>query len=133
LKLDPRNDLAWHVLGRWHQGYANLSTVRRAMGEVLFGKLPASTNADAARCFENAMQANPRRLMHTVELGITYAKMGRSDEARRLIEKGIAMPNVEKDDPEVKARGREVLKMLRDATPHVGEGERLLSAPRSEP
>jgi tetratricopeptide (TPR) repeat protein len=129
LKLDPGNDLAWHVLGRWHQGYADLSTVRRAMGEIIFGKLPNSTNEDAARCFEKAMQANPRRLMHAVELGITYAKMGRADEARRLIEKGLAMPNVEKDDPDVKERGRETLKTLRDSTPRVVEGERMTSGP----
>jgi tetratricopeptide (TPR) repeat protein len=125
LKLDPGNDLAWYVLGRWHQGYADLSSMRRAMGEIIFGKLPDSSHEDAARCFEKAMQANPRRLMHVVELGVTYGKLGRAEEARRLIEKGLAMPNVEKDDPEVKERGREALKSLRDSTPKVAEGESL--------
>lgn len=129
LQLDPGNDLAWHVLGRWHQGYADLSSVRRAMGEIIFGKLPDSSHEEAARCFEKAMQANPRRLMHVVELGVTYGKMGRADEARRLIEKGLAMPNVEKDDPEVKERGREALKSLREAPPKVAEGETLNAAP----
>ena len=112
LKLDPANDLAWHILGRWHQGYAELSAVRRAMGELLFGSLPKSTNEEAAQCFEKAMRANPRRLMHPLELGMTYARMGRTDEARRLIQKGLAMPNAEKDDPDVKVRGRQVLKSL---------------------
>lgn len=109
LKLNPHNDLAWHVLGRWHQGYAELSSVRRTLGEMLYGKLPTSTEADAARCFEKAIAANPNRLMHYIELGRTYARMGRTAEARRLIEKGLAMPNVEKDDPDVKQRGRETL------------------------
>jgi len=130
IKLDPNNDLAWYILGRWHQGYADLSTVRRAMGEMLFGKLPESTNADAAKCFERAIEANPKRLMHSIELGITYAKLGREEEARRLIEKGLAMPNVDKDDPEAKLRGREALKTLRQSTAQAS-AERLSSAPPS--
>ncbi len=112
LKLDAGNDLAWHILGRWHQGYAELSAVRRAVGEILFGKLPDSTYADAAKCFEKAAQANPRRLMHTIELGITYARMGRTEEARALLEKGLAMPVKDKDDPAVKQRGKEELEKL---------------------
>ena len=129
IKLDPGNDLAWYVLGRWHQGYADLSSVRRAMGEIIFGKLPDSSHEDAARCFEKAREVNPRRLMHIVELGIVYGKMGRPDEARRLIEKGLAMQNTEKDDPDVKERGREALKSLRDSSPEVAEGERMTAAP----
>jgi tetratricopeptide (TPR) repeat protein len=113
LQLDPRNDLAWHVLGRWHEGYAELAGVRRAIGELLYGKLPASTDQDAARCFEKAIEANPRRLMHYIELGRVYARMGRTADARRFLETGCAMPNVEKDDPGVKERGREALSRLR--------------------
>ncbi len=117
LKVDPGNDTAWHVQGRWHQGYAELSSVKRAMGEMAFGKLPESTYEDAARSFEKAAKANPRRLMHVIELGITYGKMGRTQEARRLIEKGLAMPNTEKDDPVLKQRARVELEGLQ--TPAV--------------
>jgi hypothetical protein len=51
--------------------------------------------------------------VHYVELGRAYAQMGRTAEARRFIEKGLAMPNVEKDDPETKRRGQETLAKLR--------------------
>jgi tetratricopeptide (TPR) repeat protein len=112
LKLNPKNDLAWFVLGRWHQGYAELSAIRRKLGEMLYGKLPESTDAEAAHCFEKAIAANPDRLIHYIELGRCYARMGRTAEARRLIEKGLAMPNVGKDDPDVKERGRETLSGL---------------------
>jgi len=112
LALDPQNDLAWHVLGRWHEGYADLSIVRRRIGEMLYGKLPNSTNADAAECFQKALAANPHRLMHYIELGIVYAKMGQAAEARKLIEKGLQMPVSGKDDPDYKTRGAAVLKTL---------------------
>jgi hypothetical protein len=35
--------------------------------------------------------------------------MGDNATARRFIKKGMAMPNKEKDDPEIKERGREAL------------------------
>jgi hypothetical protein len=51
--------------------------------------------------------------MHYIELGLVYAQMGRTDDARRSISAGLSMPNTEKDDPEIKRQGREVLAKLR--------------------
>jgi tetratricopeptide (TPR) repeat protein len=113
IKLDPRNDLSWHVLGRWHEGLAEVNPVMRAMAQVAFGKLPDSTHEEAATCFQRAIALNPNRLMHYIELGLVYAQMGRTDDARRSISTGLSMPNTEKDDPEIKRQGREVLAKLR--------------------
>lgn len=113
LKLDPRNDLAWHVLGRWHQVIANIGVVKRTLGRLLYSNLPTSTNEEAIKCFEKAIALNPHRARHHIELGRTYAQMGNVDEARRHINKGLAMPNTEKDDPEIKAKGEESLAKLK--------------------
>jgi tetratricopeptide (TPR) repeat protein len=113
IKLDPRNDTAWHVLGRWHQVLADVGLIKRTLGQLIYGKLPASTNEEAVTCFEKAIEINPHRPRHYIELGRTYAQMGRSADARRLIAKGLAMPDVEKDDPEIKRHGRETLAKLR--------------------
>ena len=112
LQLDRTNDIAWHVLGRWHEGYAELTGVRRTLGEFLYGKLPVSTHDAAAKCFRKALDANPHRLIHYIELGRTYAQMGRTAEARQLIEQGLAMPDVDKEDSSEKQLGRETLTTL---------------------
>jgi tetratricopeptide (TPR) repeat protein len=112
IKLDPHNDLAWDVLGRWNKVLADVNGLQRALGSLLYGELPAGSNAEAVSCFEKAIEINPNRLMHYIELGQTYAQMGKPAEARRLIAKGLAMPDVEKDDPEIKRRGRETLAKL---------------------
>jgi hypothetical protein len=39
--------------------------------------------------------------------------MDRKDEARRFITKGLGMKDTEKDDPETKQKGREILAKLR--------------------
>ncbi len=112
LKLDPHSDLGWHILGRWYAGLADISSVKRALSQVTYGKLPSGTYEDAAKCFEKAVQCNPNRLMHYIELGAAYAKLGRNAEARTLITKGLSMHETEKDDPESKREGREVLSKL---------------------
>jgi tetratricopeptide (TPR) repeat protein len=112
IKLDPHNDLAWDVLGRWNKVLADVNGVKRAVGSLLFGELPAGSNAEAVLCFQKAIEINPNRLMHYIELGQTYAQMGKTADARRLITKGLAMPDAEKDDPEIKRRGRETLAKL---------------------
>jgi tetratricopeptide (TPR) repeat protein len=113
IKLDPGNDLGWHVLGRWHMGLAEVSALQRALAQLTYGKLPDSTYEDAAKCFEKAIECNPNRLMHYIELGRVYARMGRTDDARSLIAQGLAMQETEKDDPEIKRQGRELLTKLR--------------------
>lgn len=112
IALDPANDLAWQVLGRWYLAVAEVSGIKRTLAKVAYGSLPPATYADAVRCFEKAIVLKPTRLMHHIELGRTYKQMGRDDDARKSIMRGLALPNTEKDDPETKASGRELLKKL---------------------
>jgi tetratricopeptide (TPR) repeat protein len=113
IRLDPQSDLCWHVLGRWHKGVANISAFNRTMAQLVYGVvLPTSTYQEAARCFEKAIALNPNRPMHYIELGSVYAAMGRTDDAKRLITQGLEMRNTEKDDPETKREGKDVLAQL---------------------
>lgn len=112
ISLDSGNDLAWQVLGRWYLALADVSGVKRALAQMAYGKLPTAKYEDAVRCFEKAIELNPNRLMHYIELGRTYVQMGKFDEARKFISKGLAMPNTEKDDPETKDMGRQLLAKL---------------------
>jgi len=112
LALDSNNDLGWQVLGRWYLALADVSGVKRALAQMAYGKLPPAKYEDAVRCFEKAIELNPNRLMHHIELGRTYIQMGKLAEARKSILKGLSMPNTEKDDPETKNLGRQLLAKL---------------------
>ena len=112
IALDPNNDLAWQVLGRWYLGLADVGGMERAWARVAYGKLPSATYQDAVRCFEKAISLNTNRLMHYIELGRTYAQMGKDADARKFIIQGLEMPETEKDDPETKKLGRQILKKL---------------------
>ena len=112
LQLDPNNDNAWHILGRWNRVLANINVVKRVLAKALYGDLPVTTNEAAEKCLLKALEINPNRLMHYIELGRIYAQMGRKEDARKYIQKGLAMPNKEKDDPEMKDVGRQLLEKL---------------------
>jgi tetratricopeptide (TPR) repeat protein len=113
LVLDPTNDNAWHILGRWNRVLANISVVKRVLAKALYGDLPVTTNEAAEKCLLKAIEINPNRLMHYIELGRIYALMGRKEEARTNIQKGLSMPNKEKDDPEMREIGQQLLQKLR--------------------
>jgi tetratricopeptide (TPR) repeat protein len=113
IQLDPSSDLGWHVLGRWHLALAEVNGFQRALVQLTYGlTLPESTYEEAARCFEKAIELNPSRLMHYIELGRVYAHMGRTADARLFLAKGLAMRDTEKDDPETKRQGKELLANL---------------------
>lgn len=113
LALDARNDSAWHILGRWNRVLSDVSAVKRTLAGAIYGKLPTGSIAEAERCLNKAIAIDPTRLMHYIELGRVYAQMGRKEDAKKMLNKGLAMPNTEKDDPEHKALGRAELEKLK--------------------
>ncbi len=94
-------------------GYAELTGLKRKLAEVTYGTLPAPTYADAAKCFEKAIALKPERVINYIELGQVYSQMDRTADARRVLSKGLELKQTDKDDPEVKQRGRELLAKLR--------------------
>lgn len=112
IKLNPRNDLAWHIIGRWHRNVADISGIKKALASLIYEKLPEATNEAAIASLEKAMAINPNRLMHYIELGRAHAQAGNKVEARKYLSKGLTMPAVEKDDVEAKAGGRTLLASL---------------------
>src|SRR5256885_2717672 len=109
LAIDPRNDNAWHILGRWNRVLSEISSTKRFLASLIYGQLPKGSIDEAEQDMKKALAINPHRLMHYIELGRIYAQMGKNQEARDFINKGLAMRDVEKDDPETKDRGRETL------------------------
>lgn len=112
LALDPKDSLAWYVLGRWNYELANLNPLLKGIAEAVFGKFPDAGNEAAAKCFEKAAALDPAGVACRIELGRTLAAMGKKAEAREWIEKGLASSPGEKEDDGAVARGRETLLRL---------------------
>jgi len=112
LALDANDDLTYHVLGAWNYEVAGLNPLMRGLAKLIYGELPHASLEDAAENFRHAIKLNPQRLANHVELGRTYAAMGKAAEAREELQRGLAMPNRDKDDPGTKQRATEALRKL---------------------
>lgn len=111
-RLDPREDYAWHVLARWNYEMANFNPFLKALAQAIYGKFPDASNEKAAEYFQRAIAIAPRQVAHRVEYGRTLLALGRKDEARRELQKGLALPSTAKDDEETKQRARKALATL---------------------
>ena len=82
LSLDPSNDLAHHLMGRWHYEMAQLNFVVRGLVRVLYGTalIPGSV-PEALASYTRAAELNPGRLVHQVEMGRMCERLGMHEDA----------------------------------------------------
>src|SRR3954467_13530512 len=64
LAIDPRNDNAWHILGRWNRVLAEISGAKRFLAGMVYGDLPKGSIEEAEADMKKAIAINPKRLMH---------------------------------------------------------------------
>lgn len=81
IELDPADDYAWHVLGRWHAGVANVGGVLKALASLVYGGMPKASNEEAAKYLKKATELAPQRIMHHAELARVYKALGKGDLA----------------------------------------------------
>lgn len=112
IRINPREDYAYHVLGRWNYEMANVNPVLKTMGQAIYGRFPEASNEKAAEYFQKAVALAPRQVAHHVELGRTYLILGQKEKAREELEKALALPSSAKDDEATKQRARLALQRL---------------------
>ena len=109
IELDPTDDFAWYVLGRWHAGVANVGGVLKVLAKVVYGGMPAASNEDAVKCLKKASELAPQRIMHHAELARLYKTMGKGDLATKEWQVVLALLTADSDDEKEKTAAREAL------------------------
>ena len=110
--LNPEADLAYHVLGRWHQNLANLSSVLKFFAKVLYGGVPPGSNEESVAMFKKAIEINPTHIEHHLELARTYKFMDEKELARESLKKVLELPAKEEDDKKFIKEAETMLKKL---------------------
>jgi tetratricopeptide (TPR) repeat protein len=113
LALDPNYDWAYHVLGRWNYEVASLGATERLFAELVYGRLPPASTAEAVRLLGRAVVLAPQIPAHHVELGFAYLADKQPGPARAEFEQAIRLPLHEKYDLEEKSRAQTALEKLR--------------------
>ncbi len=113
VEMDPEYSRAWSVLGNWHHRAANLSRLERMAANALFGGAPEGASNDKARAaFERAIELDPEFILYYHDKAEFYITIGEKDDARRVIEQGLALDIRTSDDERWKSNMRELLGKL---------------------
>lgn len=91
LELDPKEDFAYHVLGRWNYSVATLNGFMKLIAKYVYGGMPDASLEEAVRDFKKAIELAPERVIHHHELARAYVALGQMDDARAEWEKELTL------------------------------------------
>ena len=83
LELDPKEDYAYHVLGRWNYAVATLNPMLKLIAKYVYGGMPDASLEEAVRDYKRAIGLAPQRVIHHHELARAYVALGRMEDARK--------------------------------------------------
>lgn len=76
IALDPKQDVAYYLLGRWNYALANVGLLSRAYVKVVYGGLPQASLEDAVSNFQKACALAPNRILNHSGLALAYEGLG---------------------------------------------------------
>ncbi|MFA6561168.1 MAG: hypothetical protein WCV00_04610 [Verrucomicrobiia bacterium] len=102
LALDPTDEYAWHVIGRWHAGISGLNFLLKFFTKLVYGGLPDASYEEAAKYLKKAAEIAPQRILHHQELAKVYVALGKRSLAEKEWQAVLKILPADADD--VKAR-----------------------------
>lgn len=109
IALDPKLDLAYHVLGRWHLGVAGVNPLFRLGARLTVGELPPASLEEAACHLEKAVELAPQTIIHHQHLALAYQALGKREEAARQWRLVLELPATDREDEPAKRQARAAL------------------------
>ena len=114
LKIDPNHPGALHVMGMWNAEVMRLNGfekffAKNFLGGRIFG---IATWKDAVSNLERAVQVDPTRLTHKLDLGLIYRDVGEKAKAREQLEAVINGAQTDVNDPVYKRQAQQALAKL---------------------
>jgi tetratricopeptide (TPR) repeat protein len=106
ITLDPRNDIAWSILGSLYRALGNVSWFERQLANIFLGELPAGGFDDAEKALRQAIGLAPQVIRHHYELATLYRETGRPAQAREEYERAMILPPVLASDPRTQKAAR---------------------------
>ena len=118
LALDPAHDGAYHVLGRWHAEIMRLSGLSRFfaksfLGAGIFGQ---ASWEQAIASLQKAVELDPERIYHRLELARIYADRKRYQEALDQLGRISSLPDRELLDPLYRERASALARRIAGRT-----------------
>lgn len=113
LSLDPAQPRAYFERGLWNRRNATRGLWQRGVSKVMLAGLPRGASLDnAVRDLERAVALQPDAIHYRLELARTFVRLKRDADARRELERALALPGTGPRDPGLHAEARSLLEKL---------------------
>ena len=110
LQLDSKNAEACRILGKWHEGMAQLNPVLKTIATTLYGKMPDASDAEAGRYFQLAVQLAPENLPAHAELARWFQRNGSQSAMQLEWKRVLSLPARDAEDRSFQDEARAALR-----------------------
>lgn len=111
VEVDPENDRAFHILGRWHFEVAKLNWLILLFSELFTGTAPQGSFEEALAYFEKSVEINDFPVHHYWK-GITQLELNLYNEARLSFEKAQSAKGGQHNDEHFRKLAKQQLAKL---------------------
>jgi tetratricopeptide (TPR) repeat protein len=94
IALNPRDDIAFSILGSFYMALGNISWLERRLAALFLGDLPEGGFKESEVALRRAIVLAPSVIRHHFELGTLYKKLDRNEEALREFRQVLSLPLV---------------------------------------
>ncbi|HKC46868.1 MAG TPA: tetratricopeptide repeat protein [Gemmatimonadales bacterium] len=101
IRMDPRHDGAYHILGMWNAEVKRLSGFTRFAAKTFLGAgfMSRASWDSAVANMERAVQLNPQHVYHRLELAGVYLDVEQPAKAREQLQAIAGLPDGDPMDP----------------------------------
>lgn len=110
LELNPKDDVAWSMLGSYHFQISQMGWFNRFLGKTFIGDMPKGNLETAEKEFRTAISLNPKVIRHHHELALLCLADNRKEEALEILRTAETKPVLMKSDTR---RLEEIRKLIR--------------------
>lgn len=112
LEIDPQNDRALHILGRWHYEVSQFGGVMRFFARLLFGTAPKASYKQALDYFQKSVELQDFPVHH-YWVGVTQLKLKNKESAKFHFEHLLTLKNQHHNDEHFKSKAKKELEKLK--------------------
>lgn len=114
IELRPTHDGAYHVLGRWHAEIMRLSGLQKFFAKNFLGAriFDEASWEGATTNLEKAVELNPRRPFHRLDLATVYIDRHRYADARAQLEEVRRLPPLDYGDEDHQRQAAALLRAI---------------------
>jgi Tfp pilus assembly protein PilF len=98
IEVDPKFDLAYHMLGRWNFEVSNMNFFVKSLVRIAYGGLPTASKKMAIDNFKKAVELMPNRIVNHLQLARMYHVTDQENLVSDELKKCVDLTPVDMDD-----------------------------------